>query len=116
MIGKARTVRGLRLVAYRPARLQQVLAIWNAAIGKQFPLSPELFLQNGVRDPHVRPEACWLATVPGNPNAVGLCLAKVVREPLGAAGWLPQQGWVSLLAVPPTYQRRGIGTTLLVRA
>ncbi|HET9001931.1 MAG TPA: GNAT family N-acetyltransferase [bacterium] len=116
MIGRARTIPGLRLVAYRPSMLQQVLNVWNAALGERFPLSRELFLQNGVRDPHVDPKACWLAKVPGRPDAVGLCLAKIVREPLGADGWLPQQGWVSLLAVHPTYQRRGIGAALLARA
>ncbi len=116
MTGRARSVPGLRLVAYRPSMLQQVLTVWNAALGEQFPLSRELFLQNSVRDPHFDPEACWLATVPGHPDAVGLCLAKVVREPLGAEGWLSQQGWVSLLAVHPAYQRRGIGATLLAHA
>ncbi len=109
-------IRGLRFVPYRGSRLHQVLAIWNAAFGERFPLSPELFLQNGVRDPHVRPEGCWLATVPGHSDAVGFCLAKVVREPLGANGWFPQRGWVSLLAVHPAYQRRGIGMALLARA
>ena len=115
-MGRARTIPGLRLVAYRPSMLQQVLTVWNAALGEQFPLSPELFLQNGVHDPHVDPDACWLAVVPGHPDAVGLCLAKVVRERLGTDGWLPQQGWVSLLAVHPAYQRRGIGRALLARA
>ncbi len=109
-------IRGLRLVPYRRSRIGQVPDVWNAAIGERFPLSPELFLQNGVRDPHVRPEACWLATLPGRADAVGLCLAKVVREPLGADGWLPQSGWVSLLAVHPAYQRRGVGSALLARA
>jgi ribosomal protein S18 acetylase RimI-like enzyme len=93
-----------------------VLAIWNAALGARFPLSRDLFVQNGVRDPHVRPEACWLATVPGQADAVGFCLAKVVREPIGADGWLPQRGWVSLLAVDPDYQRRGVGSALLACA
>jgi ribosomal protein S18 acetylase RimI-like enzyme len=116
VIGRARTIPGLRLVAYRPSMLQQVLTVWNAALGEQFPLSRELFLQNGVRDPHVDPQACWLAKVPGHADAVGLCLAKIVREPLGADGWLPQQGWVSLLAVHPAYHRRGIGAALLARA
>lgn len=116
MIGRAHTTPGLRLVAYRPSMLQQVLTVWNAALGEQFPLSRDLFLQNGVRDPHVDPKACWLARVPGHPDAVGLCLAKVVQEPLGADGWLPQQGWVSLLAVHPAHQRRGIGAALLARA
>lgn len=115
MTGRARTIAGLRLVPYRPSRLQQALTIWNAALGERFPLSPELFLQNGVRDPHARAEACWLATIPSHPDAVGFCLAKIVREPLGADGWLPQRGWISLLAVHPTYQRRGIGTVLLAR-
>jgi len=116
VIGRARTIPGLRLVTYRPSMLRQVITVWNAALGEQFPLSPELFLQNGVRDPHVAPDACWLAMVRGHPGAVALCLAKVVREPLGADGWLPQRGWVSLLAVHPAYQRRGIGTVLLARA
>jgi ribosomal protein S18 acetylase RimI-like enzyme len=116
VIGRARTIPGLRLVAYRPSMLQEVLTVWNAALGEQFPLSRELFLQNGVRDPHVDPKACWLARVPRHPDAVGLCLAKIVREPLGADGWLPRQGWLSLLAVHPAYQRRGIGAALLARA
>jgi ribosomal protein S18 acetylase RimI-like enzyme len=110
------TIRGLRLLPYRRSRLRQLLAIWNAALGDRFPLSPELFLQNGARDPHVRPDACWLATVPGRAGAVGLCLTKVVREPLGADGWLPQRGWVSLLAVHPAHQRRGVGSALLACA
>ncbi len=106
----------LRLVPYRPSGLREVLAVWNAALGEPFPLSPELFLQNGVRDPHVHPDACWLATVSERTDAVGFCLAKVVREPLGANGWFPERGWVSLLAVHPAYQRRGIGSALLARA
>lgn len=116
MTGRARTIAGLRLVPYRPSRVRQVLTIWNAALGERFPLAAELFLQNGVHDPHAGPEACWLATVPRHPDAVGFCLAKIVREPLGSDGWLPHQGWVSLLAVHPAYQRRGIGTALLARA
>ena len=116
MKAKLRSRSRVRLLTYRASRLPEVLTIWNAACGDRFPLSAELFQQNGVDDPHVRPDACWLATVPGRREAVGFCLAKVVREPLGADGWLPERGWVSLLAVHPGYQRRGIGTALLARA
>lgn len=116
MIGRTRGIPGLRLVTYRPSRLRQVLAIWNTALGDQFPLSEELFVQNGVHDPHVRPGTCWLATVPEQRDAVGMCLAKIVRRPLAADGWLPERGWVSLLAVHPAHQRRGVGTALLARA
>jgi GNAT superfamily N-acetyltransferase len=90
--------------------------VWNAALGAQFPLSARLFVQNAERDPHAGPERCWLAIVPGRRAPVGLCVAKVVAEPLAADGWLPERGWISLLAVHPAFQRRGIGAALLTRA
>jgi GNAT superfamily N-acetyltransferase len=106
----------LEILAYRDAMLEEVLEVWNAALGDRFPLTRELFLQNAVHSPHFDPGGCLVARMAGRGKAVGICLAKVAREPLGADGWLPDLGWISLLAVHPAHQRRGIGRALLERS
>jgi GNAT superfamily N-acetyltransferase len=106
----------LEIVAYQDAMLGDVLDVWNAACGDRFPLSPELFLQNAVHSPHFDPTGCWIARLAGRDRPAGICLTKVVREPLAADGWLPDRGWISLLAVHPACQRRGVGRALVERA
>lgn len=103
----------LEILAYRDGMLEEVLEVWNAALGDRFPLTRELFLQNAVHSPHFDPGGCWVARTAGRGRAVGICLAKVAREPLAADGWLPDLGWISLLAIHPAHQRRGIGRALL---
>jgi ribosomal protein S18 acetylase RimI-like enzyme len=105
----------MKLVPYEPSRRQQLLDVWNAGLGARFPLSASLFIQNAERDPHAAAGACWTALLPDGRTA-GFCLTKIVGEPLAADGWQPNRGWISLLAVHPTHQRRGIGTALLARA
>jgi GNAT superfamily N-acetyltransferase len=103
------------IVTYHPEMQGEVVAVWDAALGEAFPLREEVFIQNVVRNPHVDPAGFWVARVPGGPVA-GVCLAKIAREPLGTDGFLPDRGWVSLLAVHPAFQRRGVGRRLLGRA
>ncbi len=106
----------IEIVAYQDEMLGEVLEVWNAALGDRFPLARDLFLQNAVHSPHFDPGGCWVARTAGHDRVVGVCLAKVAREPLAADGWLPDRGWISLLAVHPAHQRRGIGRALLERA
>ena len=107
---------GPAVAAYRQEMLPEVLDVWNAALGDRFPLSRELFMQNAMSDPHVDPEGCWVAHRPAPAGVVGICLAKIAREPLAADGALPDRGWISLLAVHPASQRRGVGRALLRQA
>jgi GNAT superfamily N-acetyltransferase len=104
------------LLPYRPEMGRQVVALWNAAMGDTFPLREALFRQNTVDDPHFDPAGCWVAPAPDGEGLLGVCLAKVAREPLGADGMMEDRGWVSALAVHPSAQRRGVGTALVQKA
>ncbi|HLW58348.1 MAG TPA: GNAT family N-acetyltransferase [bacterium] len=104
------------VIPYRAEALPQVIAVWNAALGESFRLREALFVQNTLRDPHFDPAGCWVARAPVEGAVIGVGLAKVAREPLGADGLLPDRGWVSALVVHPAWQRRRIGRRLLAAA
>ena len=107
---------GLDLRSYHPAMVSEIIGVWNAAMGETFPLSEALFRQNSVEDPHFDPAGCWVACDPGDGHARGFCLAKVAREPVGADGLLTDRGWISMIAVHPSFQRRRLGSALLGKA
>ena len=115
-MSSARQAASAEVVAFGPEAVPEVVAVWNAALGETFPLRESLFAQNTVLDPHFDPGGCWVARGPKRGSAVGMCLAKVAREPIGADGTLPDRGWVSALVVHPAFQRRGLGTRLLAQA
>jgi GNAT superfamily N-acetyltransferase len=104
---------GIELRPFDPGRIGEIVAVWNAAAGRAFPLREALFRQNTVLDPHFDPAGASLACETSTGRVVGCGLAKVAREPLGADGLRQDRGWVSLVAVHPDLQRRGIGTQLV---
>ncbi|TMI87003.1 MAG: GNAT family N-acetyltransferase [Bacillati bacterium ANGP1] len=112
----AREAPSAEVVTFGPEAVPEVVALWNAAWGESFPLRESLFAQNTVMDPHFDPGGCWVARGPKRGPAVGFCLAKIAREPIGADGTLPDRGWVGALVVHPAFRRRGLGTRLLARA
>ncbi len=104
---------GIDLRPFDPGRIGEVVAVWNAAAGRAFPLREALFRQNTVLDPQFDPAGAALVCDPSTGRVVGCGIVKVAREPIGADGLLPDRGWISFLAVHPDYQRRGIGMSLL---
>lgn len=106
---------GLDLRPYNPAMVSEMIGVWNAALGGAFPLSEALFRQNATEDPHFDPAGCWVACESGH-RVRGFSVAKVAREPIGADGLLEDRGWISMIAVHPSFQRRGFGTALLLKA
>lgn len=98
---------------FDPGRIGEIIAVWNAAAGRVFPLREALFRQNTVLDPHFDPAGASLVCDAPTGRVVGCAIAKVAREPLGADGLRPDRGWLSFVVVHPDYQRRGVGTALL---
>lgn len=94
--------------------IPEIVSVWNAATGEAFPLREVVFRQNTVDDPNFDPAGVSAARTGGG-RVVGFCIAKVAREPIGADGLLPDRGWISMIAVHPSAQRRGLGTVLLRR-
>ena len=105
--------RAIDLRPFDPARIGEVVALWNAAAGAAFPLREALFRQNTVLDPHFDPAGASLACESATGHLVGCGIAKVARVPLGADGLRPDRGWLSLVVVDPGFRRRGIGKALL---
>jgi len=93
--------------------LRDLVDIWNAAAGEAFPLREAVFRQNTVDDPNFDPAGCAIARAGPDGRVVGFCVAKVARVPIGADGLTPEDGWISILAVHPASQRRGVGGALL---
>ncbi|MHB8732709.1 MAG: GNAT family N-acetyltransferase [bacterium] len=104
---------GIELRPFDPGRIGEVVAVWNAVAGREFPLRDALFRQNTVLDPHFDPAGASLACDGATGRVIGFGLAKVAREPLGADGLRPDRGWLSLVAVHPSRRRRGIGMALV---
>jgi GNAT superfamily N-acetyltransferase len=106
-------VNAFELRPFDDRRVPEIVALWNAAAGADFPLRAALFRQNTVLDPHFDPAGAAIACDASTGQLLGCAIAKAAREPLGADGLRPDRGWLSFLVVHPAHRRRGIGTALL---
>lgn len=90
----------MQIRSYRAGDEPAVIDLWNRCMGREFPLDSALFEQNVLRDAHYDPEAVWVAEEVGG-RLLAYAHAKVCKEPLGAAGMMPEQGWIGALAFSP---------------
>jgi mycothiol synthase len=95
---------------YRPDDLHEVLCVLAAALPHD-PISAARFTRQVLLDPNFRPEGAPVAWAGG--EAVGFCLSIARQVPLENAPPDADRGYVTLLAVRPDLQGRGIGTRLL---
>jgi ribosomal protein S18 acetylase RimI-like enzyme len=92
----------------------QIVALWNATFGEQWPLTERLFLQTVEGDPFYEAEGTWLAR--DGEQVVGYVLTKSMKTAGPEMGRFQGRGGIGALLVHPEYQRRCIGTELLRRA
>lgn len=81
-------------------------------MGQLFPLDAALFRQNVLNDSHFDGEAVWVAQS-AEGDLLAYAHAKVCREPLGAAGLMPEVGWTGALAFEPTAEGQESARALL---
>lgn len=102
------------LVAYRPEMAVPLVALWQEAVGDRYPILPALWAAVTAGDPGFRPGDLHVAMEGDLP--VGFVLTKQLREAFLGSERYDAVGWVSLMAVAPAYQRRGVGRRLLAAA
>jgi predicted N-acetyltransferase YhbS len=104
-----------------PAKLpdREIIELWNASFGPEFPLTGPLWRQNTYNDPSFRPSDVILAR-DENGGLQGFALAKLLRDAVNHPGERLDKyaghGYIAALAVRPESQRSGIGGALLAKA
>lgn len=94
----------MNLRQLKDADMETVLALWNRS-ARFDPMTPELFEEKVFDDADYRPE--WTLVAEQQSRIVGFIMGLIRNEKDDKAGF------VKLLAVEPTLQRKGIGSQLL---
>lgn len=104
----------LQIRPFRSEDTPEILALWNACIGKAFPLTERLFRQNVLEDPFQQPEGNLVALWRG--QVTGWALARVLHD-------LPPEildyegiGSIGAFCVHPEHRGKGIGSALFEAA
>lgn len=92
----------------------EIVALWNASFGPNWPLAKRLLLQSIDGDPYYENEGAWLAR--DGSTLVGYVLSKSMKSAGPEWGRFEKRGGIGALCVHPDYRRRGIGSTLLQKA
>src|SRR3954451_1504779 len=98
---------------FRPDDLPGVLRVLEQAMPVD-PVSEARFVRQVLLDPNFRAEGAPVA-VAGD-EVVGFALALARQVPLENAAPDAERGYITLFAVAPPFQRRGVGTALLQQA
>ncbi len=101
--------------SYEPHLAPSVVALWDAAMGEEFPLTERLLRQNTEGDARWRPADGFVAVAGRRP--VGFAFTVVDSDLL--PGWgsgTRARGWISAFAVHPAHRGQGCGRALLAGA
>jgi predicted N-acetyltransferase YhbS len=102
-----------QIEASRPVSASALMAIWQAAAGDRHPLPAAIWEELTGFDPNFRPDDLRVANDGEAP--IGFVLTKRLRPP-DVLPRLEERGWIALMAVAPSHQRRGVGAALLADA
>lgn len=101
--------------AYRDADCNSLLETWEAALPLDAITRPE-FEQRVLLDVNREAESLIVAADEATGRVAGFILCLVLRRPIENTGLLENRGFITVFAVHPEWQRRGIGGELLSRA
>ena len=99
---------------YRPELLPAMVALWNAEMGADFPMTDRLFRQNVPDSPAFEPDDVLVVTE--GDELLGLAVSRQGRQFERDLWFAEEDGWVNSIVVAREHQRNGIGTILLGRA
>lgn len=100
----------LQITPFEGDLLDEVVLLLQQTLSAD-PISRSLFVRKVLIDPNFEPHGAPVALVDGKVVGFGLSIAR--RLPLEDAPPDADRGYITLLAVHPQHQRRGIGTALL---
>lgn len=104
----------MKIERYRPELLSEMLSLWNAEMGADFPMTARLLRQNTADSPFFAPEDVFAIT--DESKLVGFVIARPGRQ-IGPDVWFtPESGWINSIVVAGDRRREGIGTILLGHA
>src|SRR5436309_2136529 len=104
----------MQIRPFQPRDLQGVLDVLRSSIAAD-PISEARFTRQVLLDANFRSDGAPLA-VRGDGEVVGFCLSIARQVPLENAPSDADRGYITLLAVRPDVQRRGVGERLLQQA
>ena len=99
---------------YRPELLPAMVALWNAEMGADFPMTERLFRQNVPESPAFEPDDVLIVTEAD--ELLGFVVARPGRRFEPDLWFTEEDGWINSIVVARERQRQGIGTILLGRA
>ena len=103
----------MEIVPYRQEYEAQVVALWNKVLWTD-PITIGKFRKQALFDDNFDPALCDIALQEGVP--AGFILATKRKFPYLERGLESDRGWINVLFVDEGFQRKGIGTQLLVNA
>lgn len=103
----------IRLVTYSQMYEAQVTELWNKELWAD-PVTAYRFRRQALFDDNFDSDLCYVALE--EEGVIGFLLASKRKFPYLERGLEPERGWINVMFVAGEYQRRGIGTQLLLRA
>ncbi|MCP4245515.1 MAG: GNAT family N-acetyltransferase [bacterium] len=98
---------------FQGSDLEQTVAVWNRALRRD-PISVSRFASWLMGDPDYWPgPESGFSVATDRDRPVGFLRTIIRRCPNDRVGLEPTEGWLPVMAIDPTFQRRGIGGALL---
>lgn len=104
----------MKMIAWDERKLQELVALWNKELGKDFPMREELFKQNSFDDVNTSYEGSFIA-LDDEEYVIGFVVTKHWQEKMDVEMPL-KKGWIQTILVDHNHRGQGIGTKLLERA